>query len=100
MARKRKYRLPAFLPVHVEGQEPGYVSVEDVLDDPELTGQAVNKLLAELEEWRRRWGDFAELVRHGPTLKIVRTIDRVKREMGLDWPTLDFGDGEDLAEDG
>ena len=91
-----KFVLPAFVSVHTDLLD-GFLPVEKVLADPELTGLAVNKALAEAEGWLSRWGGFFDhLAAQGQSVdptaaggrKIAQTIARVRKGMGSAWPTL------------
>jgi hypothetical protein len=82
----RRIVLPAYLDVLKDGRMVA-LSLQDVLADDELRGQVIHSVLAEVEAWRNRYGDLIKLVKHPQARKIVRAIDRAKKERGNAWPT-------------
>jgi hypothetical protein len=86
MAKKR-YKLPAFLEVLVDGQMI-FVPVSECRDNAELRGQVVNKALAELEAWCAQYGDLFDFLRDQRCQRVIRALRGLKREMGSEWPML------------
>ena len=86
MRRKQK-TIPAFFEVLDKGQLV-FVPSAECLSNPGFHKKVVDRALAELGEWRDRYGTIIELLAHKEGQAIVGQIDRLKGKLGVDWPML------------
>jgi hypothetical protein len=52
---KKKQTIKLYIPIHFEGKEKVFVSLEEALKKPEIALQAIEYALAELERWHTEW---------------------------------------------
>jgi hypothetical protein len=81
MRMKRKFRLPAFFPVLIDGLA-AFVTAEQSREGPGLCGQVVRRAVRELEAWLDRYAGFFEFIQDGRADRLLRAIEQLRRELG------------------
>jgi hypothetical protein len=86
MSRKQS-RIPAFLELTDDGKRV-FVPSDAYLANPDFRRQVIARALAELGQWRDRFGGLFDLIAQDDAQAIVRQIDTLKKKLGRDWPKL------------
>ena len=76
---------PSTIRIRENGQTR-YVDTAEALENPELHAEIGRQALVALAKWRSDYGDLLTLIAH-PASRLVRSIDRLRQQMGQQWPS-------------